>query len=74
MIRRIEVQNTRIAALITVMDQKLWHHAMRKYINTEDGRSRAERAHDAVERREELGLPEFDASIPHHEQDGKPDS
>jgi hypothetical protein len=40
MIRRSEVQNTRIAALITVIDHKLWYHAMRKYINTENGRSR----------------------------------
>ena len=63
MIRRSEVQNTRIAALITVINHKLWHHAMRKYLNTEDGRSRRERA-DEVMTPEAIGLPPFDATMP----------
>ncbi len=63
MIRKTEVQNTRIAALITVIDHKLWHHAMRKYINTENGRSRQERADDVMNP-EAFGLPPFDATMP----------
>jgi hypothetical protein len=63
MIRRTQVQNSRLAALITVIDQKLWHHAMRKYINTEDGRSRRERADDVMYP-EEIGLPAFEATAP----------
>lgn len=62
MIRKTEVQNTRIAALITIIDHKLWRHAMRKYINTENGRSRQERAKDAMEP-EAFGLPDFEASM-----------
>jgi hypothetical protein len=63
MIRRSEVQNTRIAALITVTNHMLWHHAMRKYINTEDGRSRPERADDVMNP-EAIGLPPFEAAMP----------
>jgi hypothetical protein len=63
MIRRTEVQNTRISALIAVTNQSLWNHAMRKYINTEDGRSRAERADDVMHP-EDIGLPPFDATTP----------
>jgi hypothetical protein len=63
MIRKSEVQNTRISALITVTNHMLWHHAMRKYINTDDGRSRAERAGDVMHP-EDVGLPPFDATMP----------
>ena len=63
MIRKTEVQNTRIAALITVTNHKLWHHAMRKYINTEDGRTRRERADDGLTP-EAFGLPDFEATMP----------
>jgi hypothetical protein len=63
MIRRSEVQNTRIAALITVTNHSLWNHAMRKYINTENGRSRQERADDVMNP-EAIGLPPFDATMP----------
>jgi hypothetical protein len=46
MVRRTRLQNTRIAALISVQEFAVWHLAMRKYMNTDDGRSRAERAND----------------------------
>ena len=63
MIRRSEVQNKRIAALVTVTNHMLWNHAMRKYINTDDGRSRRERADDVMNP-EAIGLPPFDAAMP----------
>jgi hypothetical protein len=62
MIRKAEIQNTRIAAVISVIDHKIWHYAMRKYINTDDGRTRAERAYDVTN--VDLGLPDYDAVVP----------
>lgn len=46
MVRKTRLQNTRIAALISIQEFAVWHLAMRKYMNTDDGRSRAERAND----------------------------
>ena len=63
MIRKAEVQNTRIAAIICIVEHKLWHHAMRKYIHTENGRSPQERAEDVMYP-DEIGLPAFDATAP----------
>jgi hypothetical protein len=62
MIRRSGIQNTRIAALITVTNHRLWPHAMSKYLDTEDGRSRQERAADVMNP-EAVGLPPFDAEM-----------
>jgi hypothetical protein len=56
MIRPSRLQNTRIAALISVQEFAVWHLAMRKYIHTDDGRTKRERVqdiHDGV-----AGLPE----------------
>ena len=61
MIRKAEIQNTRIAAVISIIDHKIWHYAMRKYINTDDGRTRAERAYDVTN--VDLGLPDYDAVV-----------
>jgi hypothetical protein len=46
MVRKSRVQNTRIAALISIQEFAVWHLAMRKYMNTDDGRTRRERADD----------------------------
>lgn len=48
MVRTTRVQNTRIAALITVQRYALWHLAMRKHANTDDGRTRGERLADIM--------------------------
>jgi hypothetical protein len=62
MIRKTRLQNTRIAAVISVIDFNIWHHAMRKYVNTEDGRSREERVLDVQDGQVEL--PDFEAVVP----------
>jgi len=62
MIRKREVQNTRIAALIVAIDYHIWHLAMRKYMNTEDGRTREERYLDI--QNGDAGLPDEDATLP----------
>ncbi len=46
MVRKNRLQNTRITALISVHEFAVWNLAMRKYMNTDDGRSRRERADD----------------------------
>lgn len=46
MVRKSENRNTRIAAVITVHEYHLWHLAMRRYLDTEDGRTRNERLSD----------------------------
>jgi hypothetical protein len=46
MVRTTRVQNTRIAALITIQQYAVWQLAIRKHLNTEDGRSRADRFAD----------------------------
>ncbi len=46
MVRKTRVQNTRIAALASIQQFAMWHLAMRKYMNTDDGRTRRERADD----------------------------
>jgi hypothetical protein len=56
MVRKTRLQNTRIAALISIQEFAVWHLAMRKYMNTDDGRSRLERADDV--RRGLAGLPD----------------
>jgi hypothetical protein len=48
MIRTTRVQNTRIAALITVQRYALWHLTMRKHANTDDGRTRGDRLADIL--------------------------
>ena len=40
MVRATRVQNTRIAALVTVHQYAIWHLTMRKHANTDDGRTR----------------------------------
>jgi hypothetical protein len=62
MIRKSEVQNTRIAAIICVVEHKIWHHAMRKHLNTEDGRTKQERYNDLWNG--EIDMPEEDATLP----------
>jgi hypothetical protein len=62
MIRKREIQNTRIAALIVVIDHHIWHHAMRRYLNTEDGRTRQERCLDI--QNGEAGLPDESERLP----------
>jgi hypothetical protein len=62
MIRKREIQNTRIAALIVVVDHHIWNYAMRKYLNTEDGRTRQERYLDI--HNGEADLPDVDARLP----------
>lgn len=56
MIRPSRLQNTRIASLISIQEFAVWHLAMRKYMNRDDGRTRAERAQDI--REGNAGLPE----------------
>lgn len=46
MVRKTRVQNTRIAALISIQEFAVWHLAMRKYMHTDDGRSSQERVND----------------------------
>ncbi|MHB8301545.1 MAG: hypothetical protein ACYDC6_01715 [Acidobacteriaceae bacterium] len=60
MIRKSRVQNTRIAALITVQEFRIWHYAMRKYLNADDGRSCRERADDIHSG--QVQLPDYDAT------------
>jgi hypothetical protein len=43
MVRPSRIQNTRIAALISIQEFAVWHLAMRKYIHTDDGRAKQER-------------------------------
>ena len=62
MIRKREIQNTRIAALIVVIDHHIWNYAVRKYMNTEDGRTRHERYLDI--HNGEADLPDVDARLP----------
>ena len=61
MIRKNEVQNTRIAALIVILDYHIWHAAMRKYMNTDDGRDRKERYIEIMQG--EAELPDHDLRI-----------
>jgi hypothetical protein len=61
MIRKTEVQNTRIAALIVVINHHIWSHAMRKYLNTDDGKTRQERYSDV--QNGEAGLPDDDLRL-----------
>ena len=56
MIRPSRFQNTRIAALISIQAFAVWHLAMRKYIRTNDGRSKKERAQDIYDGN--AGLPD----------------
>ena len=60
MIRTSEPRHTRIAALITVHEYKLWQLTLRRYLNTDDGRSRAERMND--HRSGKVTLPAADAT------------
>ena len=46
MVRPSRFQNTRIAALISIQEFAVWHLAMRKYIRTDDGRTKQERFQD----------------------------
>ncbi len=46
MVRPSRLQNTRIAALISIQEFAVWHLAMRKYIHTDDGRTKRERVQD----------------------------
>jgi hypothetical protein len=59
MIRPSRLQNTRIAALISIQEFKVWHLAMRKYMNTDDGRTRAERASELT--RGDMDLGDYEA-------------
>jgi hypothetical protein len=56
MVRSSRIQNTRIAALISIQEFSVWHLAMRKYIHTDNGRSKHERAQDIYDGT--AGLPE----------------
>jgi hypothetical protein len=56
MIRPSRLQNTRIAALISIQEFAVWHLAMRKYIHADDGRTKQERVQDIYEGK--AGLPE----------------
>lgn len=56
MIQSYGIRHTRIAALITVQQYHLWNLAMRKYVNTDDGRPREERFQDVFAGN--AGLPE----------------
>lgn len=56
MVRRSRLQNTRIAALITIHAFKVWHLEMRKFLNTDDGRTPDERVQDIYDGI--AGLPE----------------
>lgn len=46
MVRSSRLQNTRIAALISIQEFAVWHLAMRTYIRTDDGRTARERVQD----------------------------
>lgn len=50
------VQNKRIAALITIQQFAVWNLAMKKYLNTDNGRSRDERYAELM--RGEVDLPD----------------
>lgn len=56
MVRPSRLQNTRIAALISIQEYAVWHLAMRKYIRTDDGRTSRERVQDIYDG--VAGLPE----------------
>ncbi len=56
MIRPSKSQNTRIAALISIQEFAVWCLAMRKYINTDNGRSKNERLEEI--RNGNAALPE----------------
>jgi hypothetical protein len=60
MVRKTHVQNTRIAALITVHQYAIWHLAMKKHANTDDGRPRAERLAEIM--RGDIEMPEENAT------------
>jgi hypothetical protein len=60
MVRTTRVQNTRIAALIAIQPYAIWHLAMKKYANTDDGRTRGERLADIM--RGDIEMPEEDAT------------
>ncbi len=60
MIRTTRLQNTRISALITLHNWQVWYFAMRKYLNSDDGRDRRERLADLYAGL--VDLPEYDAS------------
>jgi hypothetical protein len=59
-VRRSRLQNTRIAALVTLHNFHLWNYAMRKYLNTDDRRTRLERGDDVESGR--APMPEYDAT------------
>ena len=59
MVRTTRVQNTRIAALVTIQQYRLWDLAMRKHLNTEDGRTRANRRDDILHG--DIEMPDGDA-------------
>ncbi len=46
MVRPSRLQNTRIAAIISIQEFAVWHLAMRKYIHSDDGRTKQERVQD----------------------------
>jgi hypothetical protein len=46
MVRPSRLQNTRIAALISIQEFAVWHLDMRKYIHTDDGKTKRERVQD----------------------------
>lgn len=56
MVRPSRIQNTRIVALISIQEFSVWHLAMRKYIHTDDGRTKQERFQDVYDGT--AGLPE----------------
>lgn len=56
MIRPSRLQNTRISALISIQEFAVWHLAMRKYIHTDDGRTKQDRFQDIYDGT--AGLPE----------------
>ena len=49
MVHRGGFQNTRIAAIITVHEWQVLNLAVRKFLNTDDGRTRKERYRDSVQ-------------------------
>ena len=61
MVRTTRVQNTRIAALITVQPYAIRHLAMKKYARTDDGRTHAERLADIV--REDIEMPDYETTV-----------
>ena len=60
MVTQSESRHTRIAALITVHEYKLWQLTAKRYLNTNDGRSRAERMYDLQSGK--VTLPAADAT------------